>query len=70
MRTLILESGAYRSATDAQKQEIYETFIIMGLGVASLYDKAVQDGDTVMVKQLQQTAYGYLEFILDPLARW
>lgn len=70
MRTLILESSAYQTATDEQKQEAYEAFIIMGLGVASLYDKAVQNGDTVLIEQLRERAYLSLIYVIGPLDRW
>jgi hypothetical protein len=67
LRAFIVEYPAFKTMSDREKQEHYETFAILGTYVISAYEAARKRNDAGLLPSLRSMARAHIEEILGPL---
>lgn len=61
MHEVFAEDSQFQHLTDREKQELYESYAIIGMYVSAIYDSAVRDGDQKVIVQIRELARKHLE---------
>ena len=61
MREMLLDDADFQRLGDRQKQELYESYVILGMFVGSIYDGASKRGDKTKVAEMRELARRQLE---------